>query len=255
MSNPDRAYLYKRTEQAPLYLYVYLPPEWEASDRRPAIVFFFGGGWVGGTVQQFAPQATHLAQRGMVAICAEYRVRSRHNVTAESCVADARSALAWVHSHAGELGIDPARIVAAGGSAGGHIAACAAMIDTLEDDPSLTASSKPCALVLFNPVLEISKERQEMVSRFASPASAERLSPIRWIRPGLPPTLIIHGTADTVVPISQARAFVQEMSAQGNTAILYEAPNQAHGFFNRSPWRERTLAQVERFLEQQGLLS
>ena len=88
----------------------------------PAIVFFFGGGWSQGTVTQFTPQAKHFAERGMVAILADYRVFRRHGTTALEAMADARSAVRWVRANASKLGVDPNRIVAAGGSSGGHIA-------------------------------------------------------------------------------------------------------------------------------------
>ena len=91
--------------------------------RRPAIVFFFGGGWVGGNPSQFFPHCEHLAAKGMVAVSAEYRVKSRHQATPFDCVEDARSAVRYLRGHARELGIDPDRIAAGGGSAGGHLAA------------------------------------------------------------------------------------------------------------------------------------
>ena len=149
-----KSFIYKRTKQADLEIVVHYPPGWKENDKRPAIVFFFGGGWTNGTVKQFEPQATYLASRGMVAARADYRVKSRHGVTPEECVEDAKSAVRWLRQNAAKLGIDPDRIVAAGGSAGGHIAACTALDPGLEaegEDPKI--SSKPNALVLFNPVL------------------------------------------------------------------------------------------------------
>lgn len=85
-------------------------------------MFFFGGAWTNGAVTQFARQARYFAQRGMVAIVADYRVFGRHRTSAFEAMADAKSALRWVRAHSAELGIESNRIVAAGGSAGGHIA-------------------------------------------------------------------------------------------------------------------------------------
>jgi acetyl esterase/lipase len=113
-----RTYTYKTTEQGPLEMVVHLPAGWKETDRRPAIVFFSGGAWTTGWIKQFEPQADHLARRGMVAARANYRVKSRHGVTPDRCVEDAKSALGWMRANAARLGIDPDRIVAAGGSAG-----------------------------------------------------------------------------------------------------------------------------------------
>lgn len=134
-------------EYAPgLSLQIYRPAGWKAGQKRTAIVFFFGGGWTGGTVKQFEPQAKHFAGKGVVAICADYRVKTRHNTTPFEAIADGKAAIGYVRAHARELGIDGRRIVAAGGSAGGHVAASAALLAP-EDH-------RIAALVLFNPVVD-----------------------------------------------------------------------------------------------------
>ena len=115
---------YKMVGDTKLNLYIYYPPGHKATDKRAAIVFFFGGGWTNGSPGQFEQHCKHLASRGMVAMTADYRVASRQQVKAVSCVADAKSAIRYVRKEAARLGVDPNRIVAGGGSAGGHIAAC-----------------------------------------------------------------------------------------------------------------------------------
>ena len=153
---PTKSFTYKKTKQADLEIVVHYPPGWKETDKRPAIVFFFGGGWTSGSVKQFETQAAHLAGRGMVAARADYRIKSKHGVTPKECVEDAKSAVRWIRQNAAKLGVDPDRIVAAGGSAGGHIAACTALAPGLEAEGEDTAvSSKPNALVLFNPVLRL----------------------------------------------------------------------------------------------------
>jgi acetyl esterase/lipase len=97
-------------------------------------------------VKQFEPHAKHFAKLGVVAICADYRVKTRHNTTPFDAIADGKAAIAYVRKHAKELGIDSKRIVAAGGSAGGHVAAAAAILPP-EDH-------RIAALVLFNPVVD-----------------------------------------------------------------------------------------------------
>src|SRR5262245_22878319 len=145
---------YKSVGDTKLNLYVYYPPGHKSTDQRAAIVFFFGGGWTGGSPVQFEQHCKHLASRGMVAMTADYRVASRHQVKAVRCVADAKSAIRFVRKEAGRLGVDPNRIVAAGGSAGGHIAACSGVIQGFEEsseDP--TVISAPNAMALFNPAV------------------------------------------------------------------------------------------------------
>ncbi|MEY3897718.1 MAG: hypothetical protein RLZZ214_3239, partial [Verrucomicrobiota bacterium] len=148
--------VYKKAGDRELRLSIEKPAAWQPTDRRPAIVFFFGGGWVGGRTSQFQEQSEYLAARGMVGVRVEYRVIAKGDKGPPVvCCADAKSAMRWVRAHAAELGVDPQRIAAAGGSAGGHLAAFTSMVEGA-DDPAddLKISPKANALVLFNPVLD-----------------------------------------------------------------------------------------------------
>src|SRR5262245_58826449 len=73
--------LYRKTPQGELYLHFYFPTEWTAADTRPAIVFFFGGGWRTGSYQAFVAQAEYFASRGLVTASADYRILSKHGTT------------------------------------------------------------------------------------------------------------------------------------------------------------------------------
>ena len=79
--NNTKTFTYMKTKQANLEMVVHYPPGWKETDKRPGVVFFFGGGWESGSIKQFEPQAQYLASRGMVAARADYRVKSRHGVT------------------------------------------------------------------------------------------------------------------------------------------------------------------------------
>src|SRR5262245_34168070 len=110
---PDSvAHLYKSIDGIDLRLHVFPASAQDSSSQRAAIVFFFGGAWTNGSVMQFVPQSKHLSERGMVAIVVDYRVFSRHATSAFEAIADAKSAIRWVRSHAKELGVDPRRIAA-----------------------------------------------------------------------------------------------------------------------------------------------
>ena len=215
-----------------------------SNDTRPAIVFFFGGGWNGGTPGQFRPQATYLAERGMVAIAVDYRVRSRQGTLANIAVSDAKAAIRWVRAHADQLGIDPNRIAAGGGSAGGHLAAATATLPGHDDEGEpAKVSSAPNALVLFNPALitapvpGLQRPEAEKLEKLRAKLGAEpeSMSPYHHIRPGLPPTIIFHGESDATVPYHHAELFTEAMTAAGNRCELVGYPHQGHGFFN--PYR------------------
>lgn len=247
---PSESFTYKQTPQAELGLDVYLPTDWKESDKRPAIVFFFGGGWTSGTITQFRPQAAYLASRGLVAVCADYRVKSRHNVTPKECVEDAKSAIRWVRQHAGTLGVDPNRIVASGGSAGAHIAACTALTPGLDAaDEDLAISSKPNALVLFNPALDFGGP--QMLQRIGGDEElGKAISPNRQLAKDSPPTLILFGTDDVLY--RQGQDFIARAKENGTRAEMYVAEGAKHGFFNAPPWKERTLYRTDEFLASLG---
>ncbi len=262
-----RTETYKTVGDVKLDLNIEFPEGWKATDQRPAIVFFFGGGWTSGSPKQFANHARYLASRGMVAMAADYRVHSRHGVKAASCVADAKSAVRWVRANAAKLGIDPQRIAAGGGSAGGHLAAATATLPGL-DDPAdeKGVSGMPNALVLFNPALVLAPVEGVDSKGFESRATAERfgcepleISPAHHVKAGVPPTIIFHGQADTTVPYASAELFRDRMLQAGNRCELIGADGQPHGYFNfgknENHHAFETLTAADRFLTSLGWLN
>ncbi len=249
----QKSFVYKKAKQGELELHVHFPPGWRPGERRPAIVFFFGGGWTQGDVRQFEPQAKHFAQRGMVAARADYRVKSRHDVTPAECVEDAKSAVRWLRAHAVRLGIDPERIVAAGGSAGGHLAACTAFTEALDaesDDRSV--SPRPNALVLFNPVMRFDGQPQ-LMQRIGNDEKLGRLlSPTLHVKQSSPPALLLYGKEDRL--LAQGEEYVRQAKEAGCRAELFLADGVGHGFFNREPWLERTIQRADEFLVSLGYL-
>ena len=258
---PSSRRIYKQVGNAELALHIFEPGA-NGSKPRPAIVFFFGGGWVGGTPTQFFPHCTYLASRGMVAISAEYRVKNTHGVTPYECVKDGKSAVRWIRAHASGLNIDPQRIAAGGGSAGGHVAACTGVIDGLDEVAEDSAvSSRPDALVLFNPVLVLASEFARLPKGLQERLQGQdprAISPYHHILAGNPPTLILHGEADGTVPVDTARRFTEAMSEAGNRCKLVSYEGEAHGFFNFGRGTgERfyeTLAEADSFLTSLGYL-
>ena len=251
--------VYKTIGERKLTVNFDYPPDWKPPDKRPAVVFFFGGGWTSGTPAQFKPQAEYFAKRGLVCARADYRLRARDGVTPDKCVEDAISAMRWVRSHAAELGIDPNRIVAAGGSAGGHLAACTFFVEqTNATEGDKSVSPQPNAMILYNPVLDLFAVRAEPAVRkggyFAGvdDATLKRISPALYFHKEMPPTLILDGTKDWLNP--QLRDFVAKGKSLGAPVEAWYAEDQPHGFFNKSPWLEKTTAEADAFLCRIGYL-
>jgi acetyl esterase len=252
---PTRKVVYKTIGDVQLKLHVFEPPK---SDdvKRPAIVFFFGGGWNGGTPNQFYPHCAHLAEYGVVAISAEYRIKNKHKTTPFECVKDGKSAIRWVRAHADELGVDPNRIAAGGGSAGGHVAATTGTVPGLDEEGEDTSvSSRPNALILFNPVYDNGPGGygyNRVRARY------QEISPIHNIGRHTPPTIVFLGTKDNLIPVKTAESFRDQMNALGIKSELKLYDGATHGFFNLgkgdgSAYRQ-TITEMDEFLRSVGFI-
>ncbi|QZT37571.1 alpha/beta hydrolase fold domain-containing protein [Halosquirtibacter xylanolyticus] len=258
---PDKKICYKQTKQGELYLHAFYPENYSPNDHRPAAVFFFGGGWVGGNPKQFYQQATHLTKLGFVCFSAEYRVKRFHKTTPFECVEDGKSAIRWVRKHASELGVNPNMIVAGGGSAGGHVAACTGVIKGHEaKGEDLTISSVPNAMILFNPVLDTTTKgygAEKVKGR------EREISPCHQVHKSIPPTIIFQGTDDHTTPFENAARFDSLMFENKNRCTLIPIVGKDHGFFNSSYFRKKntdddynyTMYQSEIFLWKLGYIS
>ena len=238
---PDasRVETYKSVDGTDLKLWIFEPKGHTANDTTPAIVFFFGGGWNGGSPTQFVEHSKYLASRGMVAMVADYRVASRNKVTANECVKDAKAAMRCVRQNALKLGIDPNRLASGGGSAGGHLAAAVATLPEHDDTAAnFYISPVPNAMALFNPAVVLAPAKgilnSDAIERLADRMGAplESMSPYHHVRAGLPPAIVFHGKADTTVPYATAEGFCRKMQEAGNRCELEGYEGQAHGFFN-----------------------
>lgn len=252
---PTRTVSYKQVDNLELKLHVFEPLGHTNSDRRSAFVIFHGGGWTGGAPRRTYPFADYFRQRGMVAISAEYRLlKKSSDVTVFDCVRDGRSAIRFLREHAEDSGVDPAKIVVAGCSAGGHVAAGTALFDGVDEDSDNTdISPSPNALILYYPVIDTSSEGygQKKIGR-----SWQELSPLHHVRKNLPPTIIFHGTADTVTPYAGARSFDEKMRRAGNDCRLVSYQDGVHGhvIFDLALFR-RTLEQTSEFLQDRSFIT
>lgn len=213
--------LYKSTPQGDLYFYL-LRPQTKRKKALPAIIYFCGGGWVQQSVAAQIPTAAWFRDHGIIAIGAEYRVKSVHGTTPLECIKDAKSAVRYVRLNAKRLGIDPNKIILAGGSAGAHIAICTQIDGGDEPGEDLSVSTKPNALVLHNPVLG-----EGFGSDFFN--LHPEFSPIVQVKNGWPPTVLSCGTADKTTPYEYAQKFEGLMKTADNTCELITVKDADHG--------------------------
>ncbi len=226
---PDRIVVYKKVADRELELRFFLPDGWAPTDKRSCFHIIHGGGWGGMDPSRMYPFASDFAKRhGMVGISVQYRLYKPGTTTVFDCVKDARSSVRYVRAHANELGIDPAKIIVSGGSAGGHLAAATALFDGVnEESDDLSVSCRPDALILLFPVIDTSKEgygNEKIGERW------QELSPVHHVRPGLPPTLTFHGTGDITTPFIGAKTFHESMLAAGNRSELDINEGGKHGY-------------------------
>lgn len=255
--SPDKTIQFYKPESGDtLKLDIFFPENHTPAEKRGCIVFFFGGGWSSGSTEQFYGYSKYLASRGLVAISAQYRTKSSHKVTPRQCVEDGKRAIRYVREHAKELGVDPDKVIASGGSAGGHVAAACALCPKIDATPDSAVSCIPNTLVLFNPVYDNGPDGygHKTVSDYW-----KDISPFHNIRKGLPPAVVFFGTRDTCVPVATIKAFEKQMVEAGNTCETHLYEGEEHGFFHickgGRKMFEDVLVKVDAFLVKHGYLT
>lgn len=248
---------YKTVEGRDLSLYVTTPDDWDPGDSRPAIVFFHGGGWTQGEPVQFTEHSKYFSSRGLVCVQVEYRLIDKTlGETPKKCMQDAKSAMRWVRSKAGELGIDPDRMASAGGSAGGHLAAFVGMMEGMDDpQDNLAVPARANAMLLFNPVFDNGPNGYgyaQIKDRYPE------YSPFHNVSADDPPAIVFLGDQDTLIPVATATTFQKKMKAAGVDCEVMIFEGMEHGFFNygrhgNEPYYE-TLVACDRFLAGLGWL-
>ena len=254
-------HVYAQRGEWQLKAHVFTPDD-PGKERRPAIVLFHGGGWAMGEPAWAYSRAKHFAERGMVAVAAQYRLSDRKDITPHEAMADARAVIRWVRAQAETLGIDPGRVAAYGWSAGAHLAASAAIFDT--DASGESASARPDALILVSPAVSLMSDawlQRLLMGR----GSARDISPDEHVRQGLPPALVLQGDVDTVTPMAGAKRFCERMRAAGNVCEMHVYQGFGHLFTpagtpdDGTPQPDPAIAadaaeRAGRFLQSQGFL-
>ena len=247
--------LYKKVDTTQLFLEVYHPEKVDSSETYPAMVFFFGGGWKGGTRTQFLHQAKYFAKRGMVCFLADYRTESRNGTTPFEAVMDAKSAIRFIRENAAKFNIDVTKVIASGGSAGGHLAAATALIDGYNDQKDdLSIDCIPNALVLFNPVVDNGPGGYGY-ERIGEEYKA--FSPLHNIKKEAPPTIFFLGTKDVLIPVVTAEYYKMVMEKVDSRCELKLYEDKGHGFFNYRDFESyrQTVSEADQFLVSLGYLN
>jgi len=243
---PDLIEVYKSIDGKDLDLHVFYPGSVKPTRPAPAIVMFHGGGFSKGDPSHFYYLCNYLASRGMVAISVRYRLNN-DNI---ECLRDAKSAMRHVYKHAARFGVDPDKVAAGGGSAGGCLAAALSTSKRInEATDELSISPAPKALVLFNPVYT------SKGTWGAPPQDRDDFTPMDNIHSGMAPTLVLFGDEDKFVDVPTMKEFQRKMADVGVRSELKIYPGAKHAFFNRT--KEHvvdTMVEVDCFLESLGFL-
>lgn len=240
---------YKTTNRGPLMLHLFKPDP-VGNKPSPTVVFFYGGGWKRGTPLQFYPECQWFAKRGWLAVSADYRNFFTHQTNAFEADEDGRDAISFLRKHAAQFKIDPKRIVAAGASAGGQIAAsCGTFRLDRENATGNVPDFRPNALLLYYAVIDNGP------NGYGDPAVKARfqeVSPLHQIAKGVPPTLFLLGDRDPLIPVATAKDFIQRCQSVGSQSTLKIYPGAGHPIFSYlqgpSMLRDDTLTECWNFL-------
>ena len=247
-----KVYVYKQVDGVDREMEIYFPKGHDASKKTvPGIILFHGGGWGGGNRVAFSYQCAYFASRGMVAATVTYRLRTKEDRAAMKngqsskrvCIPDVKSAIRWFKQNAEELGVDPNRIVAGGGSAGGHISLLGTTNPGLNDpnDPQGIDTSV-AAYVLFNPALS------------KIDANDPEVDFLQHLKADFGPAIVFFGSEDKWL-INGWTPAAAKMKSLGITSVEMQiAEGQTHAFFNKQPWKDITLIAADEFLTELGYL-
>ena len=258
--------VYKTVDGTELEMYVFLPKEPANGKLRPAVLYMHGGGWVGGDPSVCAYESLYLSRQGMVTATICYRLLGNKKgsfsvaKSPADCLADAKSAMRYFRGHAAEFSIDPDRIAASGGSAGGHLAAALAAIPGFDDPKDgASVSVKPNALVLLYPAFDLTGGWGSGAGQCKKAGiDPKTFSPATLADATFPPTMILVGNEDPVSPPASNKAFMERMKAAGRPIELFTYAGKAHKLFERKkhdPHFQSYLLHSSRFFQELGWIA
>ncbi|SNS43527.1 Acetyl esterase/lipase [Granulicella rosea] len=230
---------YTQGTNGPLKADAYIP---NGAGPFPGIVFIHGGAWANGNRDQMAKIVKELANHGYVGFTIDYDVAPVHY---PASLHQSLEAVRYLRDHAQQLHLDPTRIAVAGSSAGGELAALVA----------LTPEAKVKAGIILNGVLDLAAlgDSSQMVTNYlggvcSSTPACKAASPVDQVHPGAPPFFVGHGTADKVVPFSEAEAFVAALRAAKAQVEFFTATGAGHTYWASPEFYQKNVEDIERFL-------
>jgi acetyl esterase/lipase len=232
---------------------------------HPTIIFIHGGGWTGGTKEGSVFSLVPYLEMGWNAVNVEYRLARVSQ--APAAVEDCLCALRWVIRNAKQYGFDTAKVVVSGGSAGGHLALTTGLVPSsagLDRQCPGTEELKVAAIVNWYGITDVAdlldgqNMRMYAVQWMGSMPNrveiAKRVSPLTYVRAGIPPIITIQGDADPVVPYSHSIRLQEALKNAGVDHELVTISGGKHGNFTRAE-NQRAFAAIEAFLAKHGLTS
>jgi acetyl esterase/lipase len=251
----EKDVVYGTVQETPLLLDAYTPDDTTA--KHPGIVLIHGGGFIGGDKSFYAPMGKRLAAKGYAVFSLNYRLAPKNHYPA--AVDDVQRAVRWLRAHAAVYRLDPDHIGALGDSAGGYLVAMLGTRETRDNsdaDLAKFSSKVQCVVDLYGPAdftLPASSTGQAgiyLLTQFFGkpPDQAVDLykdgSPIVYVTKESAPFLIVHGTADMLVPPDQSRRMHDALRAADVKVTLVELYKYGHGFLNpASPGQTGLLAE------------
>ena len=226
--SPTSVVVYRKVSNEELKMDIFIPRKQDPS--KAAMVLFHGGGWNTGLPSAMHKHAEYFSSRGIVVFVPWYRVRQRNNTTILDAISDSKSAVSWVRKNANKYKVDKNKIIVGGGSAGGYLAL------NLATEVGAKNNYKPNCLVLFNPVIDLSKDGfgHAKILEELKPKNIdwETMSPLQNIKTGLPPTYMAFGDKDKIISVKTARLFEEEMKEKDNDCTVEIYKGGEHAFFN-----------------------
>ncbi|MFA5329727.1 MAG: alpha/beta hydrolase [Prolixibacteraceae bacterium] len=249
---------YKNVKDKSLQLDIYKPKN--LVKPAPLLVFIHGGGWNHGNRSDYLTYLIPFAQEGYITATISYRFLK--DGTYPACVEDVQDAIQWFFRNSERYGYDPDRIALIGGSAGGHLALLGAYgwhrLQSIPDSTTLTNHKIKAVVDIYGPVdftTEYARNHRLITNFIAhsyedNPELYREASPIQYVSKDCPPTMILHGTSDNLVPISQSDLLKSKLDSLGVPCVYYKVPLWPHTMDIAKRVNEYSKAKMNQFFDE-----